>query len=194
VDEAGVDVAVRPESITVAPDVRPAGSLPLMPVSEYIRDLRRHVGTSMIMVPSVSAVVFDEAGRLLLGRRSDDGRWSLLAGSVDPGEQPADAIVREVLEESAVEVRVDAVLGVALHPVTYPNGDRCEYLNVWFRCTAIGGRARVNDEESLEMGWFTADALPEVDDWVRLRIATALDDEPGAWFAAPGTHHPALGF
>ena len=164
-----------------------------MPISDYLKELRSHVGHAMIMVPSVSAVVVNEEGELLLGRRSDDGRWSLLAGSIDPGEQPADAIVREVFEESAVEVRVDRVLGVALHPVTYPNGDQCEFLNVWFRCTAIGGEARVNDEESLAVGWFAPDALPPVDDWVRLRIETALKDDAGAWFVRPGTTHSALG-
>jgi 8-oxo-dGTP diphosphatase len=165
-----------------------------MPISSYLRELRGHVGHALLMVPSVSAVVFNDAGAILLGRRSDDGRWSLLAGSIDPGEQPADAIVREIREESAVEVRVDAMVGVALHPMTYPNGDRCQFLNVWFRCTAIGGTARVNDDESLEMRWFAPDALPEIDDFVRLRIETATKNEPAAWYAPPGSHHPALGF
>ncbi|HEU4346865.1 MAG TPA: NUDIX domain-containing protein [Actinoplanes sp.] len=165
-----------------------------MPMSEYLRELRRHVGHAMIMAPGVSAVVRDDAGALLLGRRSDDGRWSLPAGSVDPGEQPADAIVREVREESGVEIRVDGIAGVALHPHTYPNGDRCQFLNVWFRCTAIGGQARVADDESLEVRWFAPDALPPVDDWVRHRVEVALRNQPAAWFAAPGTVVPALGF
>ena len=165
-----------------------------MPTPPYLRDLRRHVGRAMLMVPSVSAVVRDEAGRVLLGRRGDTGAWSLLAGIVDPEEQPADAIVREIREESAVEVRVYGVAGVALHPMTYPNGDQCQVLNVWFRCTAIGGEARVNDGELLDVRWFPVDGLPEVDDWERLRIDTALTGEPAAWYALPGTRHPALGF
>jgi 8-oxo-dGTP pyrophosphatase MutT (NUDIX family) len=165
-----------------------------MPISPYLRELRRHVGSSMVMVPGVTAVVFNDAGEVLLERRSDDGRWALPAGGVDPGEQPADAVVREVLEEAAVDVRVDQVLGVVLHPVTYPHGDECQYLNVWFRCTAVGGEARVNDDESLAVGWFAVDALPQVDELVRLCIGTALKNEPRAWFAAPGSTHPALGF
>jgi 8-oxo-dGTP diphosphatase len=164
-----------------------------MPMSAYQSELRRHVGHSLLMFPSVSAVLFNDAGEVLLGQRSDDGNWSLLAGAIDPGEQPADAIVREIREESGVEARVDGVLGVALHPHTYPNGDQCQFLNVWFRCTAVGGEARVNDEESLDMRWFPPDALPEVDDYVRLRVATALKNDPAAWFAPPGTRHPALG-
>jgi 8-oxo-dGTP diphosphatase len=165
-----------------------------MPISPYLRELREHVGHAMLMVPGVSAVVLNGDGELLLGRRSDDGRWSLLAGSVDPGEQPAEAIVREVHEESAVEIRVDRLAGVALHANTYPNGDQCQFLNVWFRCTAIGGTARVNDDESLEMAWFAPDALPEIDDFVRLRIETALKNDPVAWFVQPGAEQPGLGF
>jgi 8-oxo-dGTP diphosphatase len=111
-----------------------------------------------------------------------------------PRRAAADAIVREVLEEAAVDVRVDRLIGVVLHPVTYPHGDQCQYLNTWFRCTAVGGEARVNDDESLEVRWFAVDALPEVSELVRLCIGTALKNEPGAWFAPPGSAHPALGF
>jgi 8-oxo-dGTP diphosphatase len=165
-----------------------------MPISDYMRDLRAHVGHAMIMVPSVSAVVVNEAGELLLGRRSDTGEWSLLAGMMDPGEQPAEAIVREIYEESAVEVRVERVLGVALHGKTYPHGDQCQFGNIWFLCTATGGEARVNDDESLAVGWFAPDALPPVSDWVKLRIGTYLEGDQAAWFARPGEAHPALTF
>jgi type IV secretory pathway protease TraF len=58
----------------------------------------------------------------------------------------------------------------------------------------VGGEARVNDDESLAVGWFAVDALPQVDELVRLCIGTALTNEPRAWFAAPGSAHPALGF
>jgi 8-oxo-dGTP diphosphatase len=165
-----------------------------MPISDYMRDLRAHVGNAMIMVPSVSAVVVNDAGEILLGQRSDNGQWSLLAGMMDPGEQPADAIVREVYEESAVEVRVERILGVATHGSTYPNGNQCQFTNIWFLCTPIGGEARVNDEESLAVGWFAPDALPPVADYVRLRIDTYLKGETAAWFAPPGESHPAIKF
>jgi 8-oxo-dGTP diphosphatase len=79
--------------------------------------------------------------------------------------------------------------GVAMHPVVYPNGDACEYLNVW---RAVGGEARVNDDESTQVGWFTPDGLPELDDWARLRIETTLTPRNAAWYAPPGQRHPAL--
>jgi 8-oxo-dGTP diphosphatase len=165
-----------------------------MPISPYLAEVRALVGHRMLMIPSVTAVVVGEAGELLLGRRADTGRWALPAGIVDPGEQPADAIVREVLEECAVEIRVDRLAGTALHPKTYPNGDQCQFFNIWFLCTATGGEARVNDEESLEVGWFAPEAMPELPEWDRQRIGTALDGDPAAWFAPPGTNPPWLGF
>ncbi len=162
-----------------------------MPISPYVARLRAHVGTDLLLLPGVSGVVRDDDGRVLLARRSDNGRWSVPAGIVDPGEQPADAVVREVFEETGVVAAVEELAGVATHPVVYPNGDVCEYLNVWFRCRAVGGQARVDGDESTEVGWFSPDALPTLDGWSRLRIGTALDTS-GPWFAAPGERHPAL--
>jgi 8-oxo-dGTP diphosphatase len=163
-----------------------------MAISPYLRELRRRVGHELLMLPSVSAVVLNDAGELLLGQRRDNGRWALIAGIIDPGEQPADAIVREIHEETGVQVVVERITGVALHPVTYPNGDVCQYLNIWFRCRAVGGQTRVNDDESLAVGWFDAGALPELDPLVRLRIEAALGDDDAAWFLRPGERHEAL--
>ncbi|MFU8874734.1 NUDIX hydrolase [Micromonospora sp. SL4-19] len=163
-----------------------------MPVSPYVARLRGHIGHDLLMLYGVSAVVTDDAGRLLLARRGDNGRWSLPAGQVDPGEQPADALLREVREETGVRVEIERIGGVATHPVVYPNGDACEYLNVWFRCRAAGGTATADGDESLAVGWFDPDDLPELDDWSRLRIETALREATDAWYAAPGRRHPAL--
>jgi 8-oxo-dGTP diphosphatase len=157
-----------------------------MAISEYVANLRKHVGTDLLMLPSACAVVVDDGGRILLGRRADTGTWSLPGGAIDPGEQPADAAVREVYEETGVRIAVERVGGVALREITYPHGDVCQYLTVWLRWRAIGGRAVVNDEESSAVGWFGPEELPDLDAVERLRIATALDDDAPAWFAAPG--------
>jgi 8-oxo-dGTP diphosphatase len=157
-----------------------------MAISEYVANLRKHVGTDLLMLPAACAVVVDDSGRVLLGRRSDTGRWALPAGAIDPGEQPADAAVREVYEETGVRIAVERLAGVALREVTYPHGDVCQYLAVWFRCRAIGGHAVVNDEESSAVGWYGPEELPDLDAVDQLRIAIALADDGPAWFAEPG--------
>ena len=91
--------------------------------------------------------------------RYDD--WSLPKGKLDAGETMAAAAVREIEEETGVVVEVEHLLSTGVvGPITFPNGDVCTFLNLDFRCRWISGEARVNDDESLDVRWFTLDALP----------------------------------
>ncbi|MFJ7129007.1 NUDIX hydrolase [Streptomyces sp. NPDC098101] len=159
-----------------------------MATPDFIRTLRETAGHQLLFLPGVSAVVFDDRGRVLLGRRSDNGRWAIIGGIVEPGEQPADCAVREVYEETAVRCEVERIVIVETlrKPVVYPNGDQCQFMDVTFRCRAVGGEARVNDEESTEVGWFAVDDLPEMKRFSLLRIEKALADEP-TWFRTTAT-------
>ncbi|UQU63711.1 NUDIX domain-containing protein [Couchioplanes caeruleus] len=160
-----------------------------MPISPYLHSLREVVGHRLLLLPGVTAVVFDDEQRLLLGQRADNGRWSLIAGVMDPGEQPADTVVREVYEETAVHVVPERITSVFTQPPnTYPNGDRTEYVDITFRCHAVGGQARVNDDESLAVGWFRLADLPPIGDLTRRRIECALEPGTAAWFGTPAGH------
>ncbi|MFI5673560.1 NUDIX hydrolase [Streptomyces cellulosae] len=153
-----------------------------MATPDFIRSLRTSIAHELLWLPGVSAVVFDDEGRVLLNRRSDTLKWSLIGGIPEPGEQPAACAVREVEEETGVHCEVERVIVVqALKPVTYDNGDVCQYMDIAFRCRAVGGEARVNDDESLEVGWFAVDALPELNEFGLLRIKQAMADAP-TWF------------
>lgn len=163
-----------------------------MPAPPYVRKLREHVGHDMLMLPAASAVLFNDSGQVLLGLRSDLKCWALVGGIVDPGEQPADAVVREIREETGIEANAERIVGVALQPLIYPNGDVCQYLDVWFRCRAISGEAHVNDEESIEVAWFDLDALPDIDGYTRAQIESAADPNAPAWFARPGLSYPEM--
>jgi 8-oxo-dGTP pyrophosphatase MutT (NUDIX family) len=158
-----------------------------MATPDFIHALRASAGTQLLWLPGVTAIVFDDEGRVLLGRRSDTGRWSVIGGIPDPGEQPAACAVREVEEETAVRCVVERlVLVQALEPVAYGNGDVCQYMDTTFRCRAVGGEARVNDDESLDVGWFAVDALPDIGEFGRFRVKQAMSAGP-AWFdPAPG--------
>ncbi len=163
-----------------------------MAISPYLAALRARVGHDLLLLPAASGVVRDPGGRILLGLRSDDGTWGLPGGMIDPGEQPADAVVREIFEETGVIVEIDRIGGVGSRRIVYPNGDVCEYLSVWFRCRAVGGRARVNDDESTEVAWFDPDDLPDLSAGIRLRIDTTLAEDAPAWFVPAGVRHPAF--
>ncbi|MFC7866593.1 NUDIX hydrolase [Streptomyces murinus] len=153
-----------------------------MATPDFIRTLRASAGHQLLWLPGVTAIVFDDAGRVLLGRRTDTRKWSVIGGIPEPGEQPADCAVREVFEETAVRCLPERVVLVqALQPVTYGNGDVCQYMDITFRCRAVGGEARVNDDESLDVGWFAVDALPELNEFGLSRIKRAMAEEP-TWF------------
>jgi 8-oxo-dGTP pyrophosphatase MutT (NUDIX family) len=134
-----------------------------MPIPDFVAKLRAHIGHDLLWLPSATAVVFDARHRVLLGRRSDTGAWQLPGGIVDPAEQPADAAIREVFEETGVIAEPERLVAVSVTPAfAYPNGDQVQYLDLLFRCRAVGGAARVNDAESSEVGWYAAAALPPV--------------------------------
>ncbi|MHA7133672.1 NUDIX hydrolase [Oerskovia turbata] len=136
-----------------------------MPIPEFVAALRSHVGTGLLWLPGVSGVVIDDDGRLLLGQRADTGQWAIVSGILEPGEDPAVGLAREVLEETGVQVHVDALTSVTVTPaVEYPNGDRSQYLDLCFVCRpvspAAAAAAHVGDDESLAVGWFAPDDLP----------------------------------
>ncbi|MEU9125922.1 NUDIX domain-containing protein [Streptomyces sp. NPDC048506] len=162
-----------------------------MGTPDFIRDLRSSIGRQLLWLPGVSAVVFDDQGRVLLGRRADTGGWSVIGGIPEPGEQPAETAIREVFEETAVRVVPERVVLVeTMQPTHYPNGDICQFMDVTLRCRAVGGAARVNDEESLEVGWFAPDALPRLHEYSLTRIKRALEAGP-TWFR--GMDEPSAG-
>ena len=144
----------------------------------------------MLWLPGASAVVVNHDGHFLLGRRSDNFQWALISGILEPGEQPADAIVREVFEEAGILIRVEAVTSLGTdEPVLYQNGDWAQYLNITFLCSVAQGEAFVADAENLEIGWFAPDALPyDLMPTSKTRIERSLEFliDPGAgpWFSA----------
>jgi 8-oxo-dGTP diphosphatase len=160
-----------------------------MGTAAYVAKLRARVGHDLLLLPAVCALAFNEIGELLVHQRSDTGRWSLPGGAVDPGEQPADAVVREVLEETGVRVAPTRITGVYLTPeVRYPNGDLVQYVITAFECTSDpGDLPRVNDDESLAVGYFALDALPDLLPAHLERITHAGRQQAAAFFE-PAQH------
>jgi 8-oxo-dGTP pyrophosphatase MutT (NUDIX family) len=164
-----------------------------MPVPEFIARLRAKIGTDLLWLPGVTGVVLDDAERVLLVRRVDNGRWALVSGIVEPGEEPAACLVRECLEETGVTVEVLSLAFVNVSaPVTYPNGDQSQYLDLTFLCRHRTGVARVADDEASDVGWFGLGALPEglsASSAARLEAALAHRADPGRGtrFARPET-------
>jgi ADP-ribose pyrophosphatase YjhB (NUDIX family) len=127
-----------------------------MPISEYLRRLRDKVGNDLLVMPAVAVMVLDAKERLLLVRDAGTGLWATPGGAVDPDEDPADAAVREMWEETGLLVEIQRVLGVYGGPgfrLTYPNGDVVSYCVISFAAEVRGGAMRPDGVETLELRW-----------------------------------------
>jgi ADP-ribose pyrophosphatase YjhB (NUDIX family) len=139
----------------------------------------------MVIRPGVAAVIFD-GDRVLLQRRDDTLRWGLPGGGVEPGESVTRAIVREVREETGLDVEPLRLIGVYSDPIhhqvmTYPDGNVIHYVSTVFECGVRGGTLTCS-EESLELAWFDPEALPEDIMLIStIRIRDALARQVGAF-------------
>jgi ADP-ribose pyrophosphatase YjhB (NUDIX family) len=153
-----------------------------MATPDFILALREKIGTAPLWLSGVTAVVV-RGDDLLLVRHADNGEWTPVTGIVDPGEEPAVAAAREVLEEADVHAVVERLAWVHVTDMyTYPNGDQTSYIDIVFRLRWESGDPHPADGENTEARWFPRDALPELSRDMRQRIDTALDPDPAARF------------
>jgi 8-oxo-dGTP pyrophosphatase MutT (NUDIX family) len=138
-------------------------------------DLARVIGIRT----SVSAVIFDRRGHVLLQQRSDGGQWGLPGGSVEIGESLHAAVAREVHEETGLTVRPGRLIGLYSRPelqvVRYPDGNAWHYVNVCFECVVRAGRLTTCDE-TLALAWAPPRRLPRpllANHRIRIRDACA---------------------
>jgi len=118
------------------------------------------------------AVVLDDGGRMLLSHWNEGPpriAWSMPGGGIDPGEDPLDAVVREVREETGYDVVVDALLGVDSLVVPterrHPHADvPLHALRIVYRAHVVGGELTAEvDGSSDDAGWFTPDEVDALD-------------------------------
>jgi len=145
-----------------------------MPASDYTAAIRSRIGTDLLLLPGVTAVIRD-GERFLLARHRHSGLWSLIGGAVEPGEEPAEALHREVGEETGGRVRIRGVVGVyGGEPmmVTYPNGDRVGYVTTAYDCELLSD-AVADQDELLEVRWFSREEIASLArrDWIDRVIA-----------------------
>jgi ADP-ribose pyrophosphatase YjhB (NUDIX family) len=132
--------------------------------------------------PCACAILVGPDGRILLTRRArepDAGLWDLPGGFLEVDETPEQALRRELVEETGLEVTVGRYVG-AYSDVYGEGGDTT--LTVAYECALAGGEERPEEGEIAEIGWFAPEELPPPDQIAFRNGAEALAE----WLSEPG--------
>jgi 8-oxo-dGTP pyrophosphatase MutT (NUDIX family) len=159
-----------------------------MGMSEYIRGIRSKVGNTLLQMPSVTIINYNDKGRILLVKHADTGLWVAPGGAIEPGETPADAAVREMWEETGLLVDLVRILGVyggSEFVARYSNGDSTSYVTTVFEGRTVGGDLRPEDGETTDIAYFSEDELAtlEVRPWVNVVLPHMFRREKKSLFA-----------
>ena len=167
-----------------------------MPISDHLRALRAKIGHDLLVMPAVTAIVYDDEGRVLLVKHSNRGVWVAPGGAVDPDERPVDAVVREVWEETGLLVAPVALCGVFGGPefhVHYENGDAVSYVMAVYECRRLGGTLAADGVETLDARYFAPGELAALDlsRWARVTLPHILAHRGETWIPAVEWKPPA---
>jgi len=164
---------------------------------EHVLRLRELVGgDELLQLPSVAIALRDDRGRVLLARHAEGDVWLLPGGTVEPGEVPADAAVREMWEETGLVVRLTGLVGVFGGPeliVRYRNGHRTSYVMSVFEAVMTSGEPTPDAQELLELRFVSeveAHAL-RTPPWMA-EVLPALFHRPGGHAFRPAAWAPPL--
>ena len=148
--------------------------------------LGNRVAKSAIPRPIVTAVILeDPTNNVLLTKRTDNGRWCLPGGAIDPGESAEEACVREVKEETGLSVRISRLIGIYTSPdlmIEYDDGNKIQPIVMSFKATVIGGILTASNETTA-FGYFSNDQITYMDilEFGREEIQDAISDRKEAF-------------
>lgn len=126
------------------------------------------------IVPAATAVVVNKRGQVLLEQRTDNGLWALPGGALEAGETLAECIVREVREETGLDIDLDGLVGIysdPRHVIAYDDGEVRQEFSICFKSRVVGGDLTA-DRESTELRWVDPNDLDELTmhPTIRLRL------------------------
>ncbi|OGO71888.1 MAG: hypothetical protein A2Z49_04320 [Chloroflexi bacterium RBG_19FT_COMBO_56_12] len=133
---------------------------------DQIASTRARIGHAPYIGVGSVGILADEHGRLLVGRRTDIGEWAFPGGFANLGENAAYTVVREIFEETGLQVEPTRLMGIFSPRIAwiYPNGDATQSVVSIFRCRLLGGVERADQVETSHLAWLSPQeilAFPE---------------------------------
>lgn len=135
-------------------------------MDSYLAQLRRDVGSRLLLLPGAQVLAVDANDRILFQRSRDSGLWELPAGGAEPGDSFRRTAAREFHEETGLEVAEEDLVPFAslsqpdVHTLTYPNGDVVHCFALCFEARRWTGTLRPGADEVIEAGFFGAPPGP----------------------------------
>ena len=132
------------------------------------------------LVPSVNVVVVNDAGDILMIRRTDNDNWAVPGGAIDLGESVGQAAVRETREESGIDCEITGIVGIysdPKHVILYTsNGEARQEFSIVLNARPLGGQPTPSSESS-EVRWVPVSEVRDytMDRSMRIRINDYLD-------------------
>jgi 8-oxo-dGTP pyrophosphatase MutT (NUDIX family) len=157
-------------------------------MSQYIRNIRSEIGSTLLQLPSVTIINYDDTGRILLVKHADTDLWVAPGGAIEPGETPADAAVREMWEETGLWIKPVRILGAYGGPefvVRYANGDRTSYVMTIFEGRILAGELHSDADETADLAYFCQADIStlKVQPWVHVVLPDMFRREKESLFA-----------
>lgn len=145
---------------------------------DYFNDPKAPKANSV--VPSVTAAIRNDRGDILLIHKVDNDLWALPGGGHDAGESISDTVIREVREETGLDVEVVRLVGTYTDPrhvMAYDDGEVRQQFSMCFEARWAGGAPREDGSETKEVRWVSPADLDQLNihGSMRLRIDHALD-------------------
>lgn len=135
---------------------------------------------------AVSAFTLNDRGELLMIRRTDNNLYALPGGNLELGETLSEALIREVWEETGIDVEVTELIGAYSNPrhvIAYDDGEVRQEFSICFRAKPTGGDLRTSTE-SKEVQWVPRESIAGLDihPSIRLRIQHGFEERQSAFF------------
>ena len=137
-------------------------------MKNYIQKLRSKIGSERFIHPAARILIENNKGEFLIIERVDNGKMGIPAGAFEEGETIEECIIREVKEETGLDILTVEVIGISSNPSTesveYPNGDKIQYFTIEFYSNDWQGEMKIQDTNEVKMAKFVSrsflDALP----------------------------------